>query len=117
MEGSVSAPVPVPPLRYNVAELRGLFYNLSFDCVWELATTHVGLVVLGFAVILGTRFVRSPWRRVPPGPWGMPIIGNAAILQDKTWLFGQDCKQKYRVFSNSTDTMLVFTTSKPIWCT
>jgi len=99
MKGCISAPDSAPPFGHSPLDVRGLsslFHRLSFDCVREVATTHVGLLVLGFAVILVTRFVRSPWRRVPPGPWGLPIIGNAAKLQDKTWLFGQDCKQKYQ---------------------
>lgn len=69
---------------------------LSLDCVWELATTHVGLAVgLGLAVILVVRYSKSPWRRVPPGPRGLPLLGNILELQDKDWLFRRDCKQKY----------------------
>ncbi len=119
MKGSVSARSPVPPLGYGTTEfgLSALFHRLSFNRVWELATTHVGLAVLGFAVVLVVRYMRSPWRRVPPGPWGLPIIGNASKLQDKTWLFGKDCKQKYRAFSNPTDAVSVLTTLKRIWCT
>ena len=98
MKAYISAP-PVPSPGYCTADLRGLP-----DCVWELATTHVGLAVLGFSVILVTRYLRSPWRCVPPGPWGLPILGNAAKLQDKTWLFGRDCKQKYGAISNFTAT-------------
>ena len=108
MKGCFSA--PVLPFSFSTSVLR----RFSFDCVWELATTHTGMVVLDFAVILVARYVRSPWRHVPPGPWGFPIIGNAAKLQDKTWLFSQHCKEKYRVFSNSTDSVLVLTISKRI---
>ncbi|KAH9170554.1 cytochrome P450 [Lactarius sanguifluus] len=72
------------------------YYHLSPDCVWDLATTRGGLaVVLGIALILVVRYSRSPWRRVPPGPRGLPLIGNALELQDKVWLFQRDCKQKY----------------------
>ena len=110
----ISTPDSASPFKFGYST----FHRLSFDCVWELATTYVGLVVLGFAVILVTRYVRSPWRRVPPGPWGFPIIGNAAKLQDKTWLFGPDCKKKYRAFFYSTDSVLVLIiVSKRTWCT
>ncbi|KAH9175619.1 cytochrome P450 [Lactarius sanguifluus] len=71
-------------------------FDLSPDYVWELATTRGGLVVvLGLAIILVVRYSRSPWRRVPPGPRGLPLIGNALGLLDKTWLFGRECKEKY----------------------
>ena len=121
MKGWAYAPSPVTPLvGYGTAECPGLsalFHRLSFDRVLQFSTSHVGLAVLGFAVILLTQYLRSPWRRVPPGPWGFPIVGNASKLQDKTWLFGQDCKQKYSTFSIFTDTMLVLTISKKIWST
>ncbi|KAH9009927.1 cytochrome P450 [Lactarius deliciosus] len=72
------------------------YYRLSPDCVWELATTRGGLaVVLGLALIIVVRYFRSPWRRVPPGPRGLPLIGNALQLQDKVWLFHSDYKKKY----------------------
>ncbi|KAH9058307.1 cytochrome P450 [Lactarius vividus] len=71
-------------------------YHLSPDCVWELSTTRGGLVVLlGLALIIVVRYSTSPWRRVPPGPRGLPLIGNALELRDKLWLFHSDCKQKY----------------------
>ncbi|KAH9040501.1 cytochrome P450 [Lactarius pseudohatsudake] len=72
------------------------YYHLSLGCVWDLATTRGSLaVVLGIALILVVRYSRSPWRRVPPGPRGLPLIGHALELQDKVWMFQRDCKQKY----------------------
>ncbi|KAH9040500.1 cytochrome P450 [Lactarius pseudohatsudake] len=72
------------------------YYHLSLGCVWDLATTRGSLaVVLGIALILVVRYSRSPWRRVPPGPRGLPLIGNVLELRDKVWLFQSDCKQKY----------------------
>lgn len=69
---------------------------LSLDCVSELATTDLGLAVgLGLVVVLVVRYLKSPWRSVPPGPRGLPLLGNVLELQDKDWLFRRDCKQKY----------------------
>ncbi len=103
MGGILSVGGSVRHLGCDTAALPGSafpYYYLSPDCVWELATTRVGLaVVLGLAVFLVVRYSRSPWRRVPPGPRGLPLIGNALELQDKAWLFGGDCKQKYGALS------------------
>ncbi|KAI9444581.1 cytochrome P450 [Lactarius indigo] len=72
------------------------YYRLSPDYAWEFATSRGGLaVVLGIVLILVVRYSTSPWRRVPPGPQGLPLIGNALELQDKVWLFQRDCKKKY----------------------
>ena len=85
------------------------FLSLPRLCLGAL-TTHVGLaVVLGLAVILVVRYSKSPWRRVPPGPRGLPLIGNALDLQDKDWLFRGDCKQKYSAFFLFFLSYIVFT--------
>jgi len=60
---------------------------------------HIGLLVSLLAVVLAVRYLRSPWRSVPLGPRGLPILGNALQLKDKTWMFRRDCKDAYSVFS------------------
>ena len=65
----------------------------------RLAIDQIGLLVSLLAIVLAVRYVRSPWRSVPPGPRGLPILGNALQLKDKTWMFGRDCKDAYSVFS------------------
>ncbi|KAH8982276.1 cytochrome P450 [Lactarius akahatsu] len=99
MGGNLSVGNSASHLAGDTAALPGSWFphfDLSPDYVWELATTRGGLVVvLGLAVILVVRYSRSPWRRVPPGPRGLPLIGNALGLLDKTWLFGRECKEKY----------------------
>ena len=64
-----------------------------------LAIDHIGLLVSLLAVVLAVRYVRSPWRSVPPGPRGLPILGNALQLKDKTWMVRRDCKDAYSVLS------------------
>lgn len=98
MGGCIIAVGSVPHLGCNMTELwRQLtsFHHHSLNCVWQLATTQVALAILGLVAILVGRYVRSPWRHVPPGPRGLPIIGNALALRDKSWLLGRECKLKY----------------------
>jgi hypothetical protein len=55
-------------------------------------------LVLTLILVLAIQYARSPWRKVPPGPRGLPIIGNALDLKDKDFLFGKECKRKFGAF-------------------
>jgi hypothetical protein len=57
---------------------------------------RLGLLI-GILIALAIQYARSPWRKVPPGPRGIPILGHALQLQDKTWLIRKDCKRKFGV--------------------
>ncbi|KAI0031850.1 cytochrome P450 [Vararia minispora EC-137] len=39
-----------------------------------------------FFCFLASKFTVTPWRKLPPGPRGWPLIGNALELRDKQWL-------------------------------
>ena len=75
------------------ASLSALFNRL----LRELFTNHIGLFVALFATVVFVRYAKSPRRSVPPGPRGLPILGNAFQLRDKTWILGRDCKRAFSV--------------------
>ena len=69
----------------------------SSSSLSQLSTPRICLITI-LVIILAAHYVRSPWRRVPPGPRGLPVLGNALQLKDKGWMFKKDCKQKFGVF-------------------
>ncbi|KAI0027580.1 cytochrome P450 [Vararia minispora EC-137] len=54
------------------------------------------LSVVAVSVLLHIilRYRQSPWRHLPPGPMGYPILGSALKLFDQRWLF-YESKQKH----------------------
>ena len=75
---------------------------LSFPPLSQLLTPRIGFVfpLSLVIIILAVQYATSPWRKVPPGPNGFPVLGNAFQLKDKRWMFEKDCKKKFRT-SNS----------------
>ena len=76
--------------------------NLPLRFAPCVALTQITILI----IILAVRYVRSPWRKVPPGPKRLPILGNALRLRDKGWMFGKDNKRKFSA-SNTIITCLV----------
>ena len=67
---------------------------LFFASPQQLSTTHLALAAT-LVILLVVQYVRSPWRKVPPGPKGLPILGNAFQLHNKGWMFESECKRQF----------------------
>ncbi|VDC00765.1 unnamed protein product [Peniophora sp. CBMAI 1063] len=61
-----------------------------------LATT----IALNLFGLLLYRFLNSPWRKLPPGPTGYPLLGSALKLLDASWLYNECPKLGEIVYLN-----------------
>jgi hypothetical protein len=71
------------------------------------ATFSIG-IVLGLIVLYATRYFTSPYRRLPPGPRGYPIIGNLLDLRSGQWLKFAEWQKEYGKLPLSALSRLIF---------
>jgi hypothetical protein len=74
--------------------------SLSFQLLLRMkdhGTFSIG-VILALTVLYAVRYLTSPFRKLPPGPRGYPIIGNLLELGGGQWLKFSGWHKKYGPF-------------------
>ncbi len=84
---SVFAPLPMFSL-----EPLGRLVLLPNDKGFAAA----GLVLFGVVLLTAKSYLHRRWSKLPPGPIGLPIVGNAlSLLGHWPWLKFTEWKEKY----------------------
>jgi hypothetical protein len=78
--------------------LEGLKYSLLQLWIWVQDREAFSIGATLGLMLYTARYLASPYRKLPPGPRGYPIIGNLLEMKSGQWLKFSEWHKKYGHF-------------------